>query len=172
MFKTQNTCGFSFSSTRSRKSARKKWLMLANDKQQSQFADIFSACAIFTVLTFISLLSFVWKRLRFNQTIKLYRFLIELIKLIETKSERPHRLHLIIIICLFNCADGAPCLFNCAVNQTPTRNKSLEGSLVTLRLLNPLTCDLHPDAEVDVRVTQISLHQDVVPLLPGRYKRE
>ena len=34
-----------------------------------------------------------------------------------------------------------------------------------------LTCDLHPDAEVDVRVAQVSLHQDVVPLFPGRIQR-
>lgn len=30
-----------------------------------------------------------------------------------------------------------------------------------------LTRDLHPDAEVDVGVAEVPLHQDVVPLLPG-----
>lgn len=33
-----------------------------------------------------------------------------------------------------------------------------------------LTCHLHADPEVDVGVGQVPLHQDVVPLLPGRHR--
>lgn len=78
--------------------------------------------------------------------------------------------------------DFAACLHNCnnlavlyCVSKERSPDKGKVGTAINHWLptggeekkKGKLTCDLHPDAKVDVGVGEVSLHQDVVPLLPG-----